>query len=332
MRVDVPLPQDQVLLGPDLDLEARRRARTGRGRPPRRCAPSGRPGSTSAQTRRRLTSAVAGIRIPARDFRSPSSSDGCTSRRSAAMRIDCLVVVVRTRPTDRSGVGHARQATADVRLAGCFDGRRTALLPSPRGGTPRRSGAPDGEAGADRTRRSGGELRRTTDHELRSHRSGVLPADQAAGHRAAARHHRAGDGPRRRRPPVARGSSPRCSSAAPWPPAAPTRSTAGSSATATADAAHARPPAARRATSTRPARWSSGSCSRSLAFALLWATVEPARRVARGERHALLRLRLHALAQAPQRRRTSSSAAPPARSRCSSAGPRSPARSPPPRG
>ena len=45
------------------------------------------------------------------------------------------------------------------------------------------------------------------------------------------------------------------------------------------DAPHPRPPAARRATSTRRAHWSSGSCSRSLAFALLWATVEPARRM-----------------------------------------------------
>src|SRR4051812_12350789 len=60
--------------------------------------------TTSAQTRRLLTSAVAGIRIPARDLRSPSSSDGCTSRRSAAMRIECLVV---SPETARIGAGSA---------------------------------------------------------------------------------------------------------------------------------------------------------------------------------------------------------------------------------
>src|SRR5207237_533649 len=39
---------------------------------------------------RRSTLAVAGIRIPLRDFRSPASFDGWTSSRSAVMRMDCL--------------------------------------------------------------------------------------------------------------------------------------------------------------------------------------------------------------------------------------------------
>ena len=89
-RVDVALAQDEVLLAPDLDLEAgvgceehlvalldvaHRRARRRRPRPT--------PGGGS-----RL--AVAGMRIPPRLLRSPASSDGRTSSRSAVMRIDCL--------------------------------------------------------------------------------------------------------------------------------------------------------------------------------------------------------------------------------------------------
>ena len=73
-RVDVALAQDEVLVAPDLDLVTRHRARTGRGRPPRRCAPSvprRRPRPTPGGGSR---SAVAGMRIPARDLRSPISS------------------------------------------------------------------------------------------------------------------------------------------------------------------------------------------------------------------------------------------------------------------
>ena len=55
---------------------SRCRARTARGRRPRSCAPSGPAATTSAQTRRRSTLAVAGMRIPARDLRSPASVDG----------------------------------------------------------------------------------------------------------------------------------------------------------------------------------------------------------------------------------------------------------------
>src|SRR5262245_25520668 len=46
--------------------------------------------ATSAHTRRRDTSAVAGMRMPALDFRSPASFDSTTSRRSATIRIECF--------------------------------------------------------------------------------------------------------------------------------------------------------------------------------------------------------------------------------------------------
>ena len=89
-RVHVAFAQDEVLLAADLDLEARCRARTARGRRPRSCARSGPAATTSAHTSRRSTLAVAGMRMPARDLRSPASVDGARSSRSAVMRIECL--------------------------------------------------------------------------------------------------------------------------------------------------------------------------------------------------------------------------------------------------
>ena len=63
--VDVALPQDAGTPRRGSRPRSRRRARTARGRRPRRCARSGRPATTSAQTRRRFALAVAGIRMPA---------------------------------------------------------------------------------------------------------------------------------------------------------------------------------------------------------------------------------------------------------------------------
>ena len=57
--------------------------------------------------------------------------------------------------------------------------------------------APDGVAGVELTRDSGGSERPGPADAVDAR--GVLPADQAAGHRAAARHHGPGDGPRRGR-------------------------------------------------------------------------------------------------------------------------------------
>ena len=46
--------------------------------------------TTSAQVRRRGTSAVAGIRMPALDLRSPSDRGTCTSTRSVSIWTACL--------------------------------------------------------------------------------------------------------------------------------------------------------------------------------------------------------------------------------------------------
>ena len=66
------------------------------------------------------------------------------------------------------------------------------------------------------------------------------------------------------------------------------------------DAAHAHRPLPHGEISPDAARSSSASCSKSLAFVLLWAHGEPALGRARGERHALLRLRVHDLAEAAE--------------------------------
>ena len=109
-RVHVALAQDQVLVALDLDLEARCRARTAPCRRPRPCAPSGPTAATSAHTSRRETSAVAGMRMPARDLRSPASFDGTTSSRSATIRIDCL-------SSPPSDIGRRLAATFDTASA-----------------------------------------------------------------------------------------------------------------------------------------------------------------------------------------------------------------------
>ena len=301
MRVHVPLAQDQVLLGPDLDLEpgvgreqdvvarldvAHRRAdlddlgpdqapvdvRGGRDQDPG-------PGLALPE--------LVGRAAPA-GGRRPCGSTAWSSSPAGGARIGAGSVIARRLPPIA--------AVASRMLRGAGD--RPATV-GDRGGTSRRSARPTAESGAGRTRRPEASRARRRP-ELREHDPGVLPADEAAGHRAAARHDGPGDDPRRRRPPVAladrRGARRRGHGRGRrqhdqlLDRARPRQH----------DAAHPRPPASRRATSARPARWSSGSCSRSLAFALLWATVEPARRLARGERHALLRLRLHALAEAPQ--------------------------------
>ena len=69
---------------------SRCRARTARGRLTSMVRTVGPAATTSAHTRRRSTLAVAGMRIPARDLRSPASGDGARSSRSAVMRIECL--------------------------------------------------------------------------------------------------------------------------------------------------------------------------------------------------------------------------------------------------
>ena len=84
---------------------SRCRGRTGHGRPPRRCGRSGPTATTSAHTSRRSTLAVAGIRMPARDFRSPISSDGRTRIRSAVIGSSASRRHDR-RPTARRGPEH----------------------------------------------------------------------------------------------------------------------------------------------------------------------------------------------------------------------------------
>src|SRR4051812_18533673 len=72
---------------------------------------------TSAHTSRRSTFAVAGIRIPDRDLRSPASLPGEHSSRSAVIRIACLLSM--SLGTLRMGVGSA--------TAGDVSGARSTL-------------------------------------------------------------------------------------------------------------------------------------------------------------------------------------------------------------
>ncbi len=88
-RVHVAFPQDQVLLAADLDFEA------GVGREQHPVAGLDRAhrgpgGDDFGPDSRRSTLAVAGMRIPARDLRSPVSGDGASRSRSAVMRMECL--------------------------------------------------------------------------------------------------------------------------------------------------------------------------------------------------------------------------------------------------
>ena len=132
-RVDVALAQDQVLVAADLDLEAgvgreqhvvavldvaHRRARPG---PPRPTRAGGR------------TFAVAGMRMPARDLRSPISSDGCTrtGRRSCGSTASSSSPRRHRRRRHGSVPGlPCRLETTAAIGPECFDGREGPLLPS----------------------------------------------------------------------------------------------------------------------------------------------------------------------------------------------------------
>ena len=94
-----------------------------------------------------------------------------------------------------------------------------------------------------------------------------------------------------------------------------------------ADAAHRAPPARHRRGVARGRRWSSGSCSASPRSACWRRPSTRCRRCSRSRRSCSTSSSTRCGSSAAPRR-TSSGAAPPAACRCSSAGPRSPARSP----
>src|SRR4029079_5580039 len=154
---------------------------------------------TSAQTSRRFTFAVAGIRIPAPDLRSPTWSDGRTRMRSAVMRIDCLTSEA-SMPTGPMAARLVLWSSGPPRWGGAarpgFVARKGVRLHSP--GPPPRFMALTQE----RRVRGPAPLVRATgaptttpfgDRRLRR-------AHEAARDRAAARDHGPGDDPRRRRP------------------------------------------------------------------------------------------------------------------------------------
>ena len=233
--------------------------------------------------------------MPPRLLRSPVSSTGTTSRRSAVMRIDCFRSSSPRRRTSTTCdqawaevTARSRPPAAGLRTTG-FVACNGPRLDSPRWPTPRRSpgtayrrGPTDGCSGRTRSRKAYFlltkprviELLLVTTVPAMILAAGELPslvliADGARRWRARGRwreHHQLLDRARPR----------------------------------PADAPHRAPAAPDRRRSRPMARSSSGSCSRSARSRCSGRRSNLLSAVARGQRHALLRLRVHDLAEAAQ--------------------------------
>ena len=193
-RVDVALAQDQVLVAPDLDLVAASGANSTRS-PSSTLRTVGPTATTSAHTSRRFTLAVAGIRIPARDLRSPISSDGL-DQDPVGGHADRVLDVVAASPAGPMTAVEVTCRPPAARLRLHLLRGRPGYLGYIRPAAPRRpcSGARC-PTSSPRPARIADASRRTA--RIGAGGPGVLPAHQAAGHRAAARDDGAGDDPRR---------------------------------------------------------------------------------------------------------------------------------------